>query len=186
MFRAIALSLQDATNSRPQPTVIDISSDDDSYEEEFQQELHQALQASKAEQGDESISTTQLSTPPPQASSFLSERALLEKERLERQKRFRKEGGLDTDNQETMLPHRKHVPKSPMPIDNTNIAVASSSRIPSQVTDTKPSEHLFWNGELRQIANMHAHPRNDGKPTFRLTEILGKVRFCSIDIQCQR
>ncbi|KAF8883531.1 hypothetical protein BD779DRAFT_826010 [Infundibulicybe gibba] len=34
-------------------------------------------------------------------------------------------------------------------------------------------EQYFWNGELRSIANQHAEPRLDGKPTFRLTTVLG-------------
>ncbi|KAI6160265.1 hypothetical protein EDD17DRAFT_1834005 [Pisolithus thermaeus] len=35
------------------------------------------------------------------------------------------------------------------------------------------ADQLFWDGELRPTATLHSVPRQDGKPTFKLTEILG-------------
>ncbi|KAI6134262.1 tyrosyl-DNA phosphodiesterase I [Pisolithus croceorrhizus] len=35
------------------------------------------------------------------------------------------------------------------------------------------SDQLFWDGELRPTATLHSIPRQDGKPTFKLTEVLG-------------
>ena len=86
--------------------------------------------------------------PPP----FISERAAMERERLARQKRLRKEAGLDNDDLSTK---RQHLPSPPISIPT--------------------SDQIFWEGEVRQIANKHAEPREDGRPTFRLTDILGKV-----------
>ena len=89
--------------------------------------------------------------PPP----FISERAAMERERLARQKRLRKEAGLDNDDDNDLSTKRQHLPSPPIPIPT--------------------SDQIFWEGEVRQIANKHAEPREDGRPTFRLTDILGKV-----------
>lgn len=98
----------------------------------------------------------------------MSERAKLERARLERQKRLRPEmatemeGQSDTceDDEDSGPPAKKH---------HAN---------PSQVISSPPAllkEPRFWDGELRQTATICAEPRKDGLPTFRLTEILGKV-----------
>ncbi|KAI6041821.1 tyrosyl-DNA phosphodiesterase-domain-containing protein [Pisolithus marmoratus] len=35
------------------------------------------------------------------------------------------------------------------------------------------ADQLFWDGDLRLITNLHCTPRQDDKPTFGLTEVLG-------------
>ncbi|THU94058.1 phospholipase D/nuclease [Dendrothele bispora CBS 962.96] len=44
------------------------------------------------------------------------------------------------------------------------------------------NEELFWNGELRPTAVQGAEPREDGRPTIRLTKILGKTSDISFVI----
>jgi tyrosyl-DNA phosphodiesterase-1 len=106
----------------------------------------------------------------------------LERERLERRKRLRKEAGLDDDDDEVTPAKRQQFSSSSSSVrtdgDNT-IVVSSRSSTTSQVSDIPTAEQVFWDGELRQIANRHADPRKDGEPTFRLTEILGKVWLLS-------
>jgi len=106
----------------------------------------------------------------------------LEKERLERQKRFRAQAGLDDLDEkkqsEAVEPPAKRprfTPSSSEGDERTNLAVASSSATHQASSSAESSDKLFWDGELRQVANRYADPRADGKPTFGLTEILGKV-----------
>ncbi|KDR78204.1 hypothetical protein GALMADRAFT_245252 [Galerina marginata CBS 339.88] len=181
--RAIALSLQETTRK---PALINLDSDDDEDVQEvrFQEELKQALQASK-----DSSSHTHS---PPQAgpstgtaqpsdrstvSTFLSERAQLEKERRERQKRLRPSSDRDStteedDSESEEPPAKRHqVSHSNPSYMRSNISGVSSSKTSNSVPTM---EQVFWNGELRQTATQHAEPRKDGRPTFRLTEVLGK------------
>ena len=106
---------------------------------------------------------------------FLSQRAQLEKERLERQKRMRAQGTLPPEDAE---------PPAKRANTGTDSSAASSNakgkgREPGKIevaksanTSTYARETLFWDGELRQTANMHV---KDTKPVFRLSEVLGKV-----------
>lgn len=111
-------------------------------------------------------------------SAFLSERAMLEKERLERQKRVRREAGLDDEDEGSSK--KQHVYSSPELQTHerggtlTNAAASGSSRT-VRASDVPTIDQIFWEGEVRQTANRHAEPRKDGQPTFRLTEVLGKV-----------
>ncbi|KAF5376628.1 hypothetical protein D9615_007854 [Tricholomella constricta] len=217
--RAIALSLRDVATK---PDVIDLADDSDEDEDAiFQAQLQQALEFSKAETSAHpgasratSRSTPQ-SQPQPQPqsqpqsstsglSSFLSERAQLEKERRERQKRLRPDSGFDTsfggddddDNDESGLREppakRQHISSShgvrannwrdnPIPSSSCSQGGASSSQNGPQ-TNIPTIDQAFWNGELRQTATQHAEPRKDGRPTFRLTEILGKKTDLSFAI----
>lgn len=99
-------------------------------------------------------------------SIFLTERAQLEQERLARLKRLR--GDSSEDSHRTVPPP----PKRSTPSRTTNCASASQEEV--------AEEEEFWDGELRQTANKHVEPRRngeDGKPVFRLSQIIGDVRL---------
>ncbi|TFK36150.1 tyrosyl-DNA phosphodiesterase-domain-containing protein [Crucibulum laeve] len=203
LARAIALSLQDAQR-KTEVITIDDSDEESDDDARFQAELKRALEASRAEEVRKpEASTSKPQVPPlpkPQpaeilqsqhpASVFLSERAQLEKERRERQKRLRKQAGLDDDEDQPKSnangadddeddidkppAKRQHFSSS----SNSRTAYADKRGVSSSGTasSSKPTrEQLFWDGECRQTAAMHAEPRKDGKPTFRLTDILGKT-----------
>ncbi|EPQ56055.1 phospholipase D/nuclease [Gloeophyllum trabeum ATCC 11539] len=146
--RAIALSLGE--QERP------VSVPEDDEEAQFQEDLQRALEASRA-----SIGTAAKPNPAAQAasaSSFLSERAQLEKARLERQKRLRGDTGSAEGE------------GSP----SSSSAPPAKSATGMAYTAPSGSEPLFWDGELRQTANKHVDPKKDTQPTFRLSEIIGK------------
>lgn len=177
--RAIALSLQD---TRLIPEVISLDSDEENgkHEEDRSQiNPRKALEVSEAshntlksawhlEPGGANTATNSGSG----ALNFLTERAKLERERLERQKRLRPETFvveiLDDSEGEEQPPSKRHQGSS---FHLQSNGIASSSKSSTSI------EQLFWNGELRQTATAHADPRKDGLPTFRLTEILGKVEL---------
>ena len=190
------MSLRDQSR-RPNPDVINLVSDDeeDAEDARFQKELKQALTDSQAavpssqlKLGQVSSSSTAINQPsdrPAPMSAFLAERAQLEKERRERQKRLRPptpEHGSTTeeDDSETEEPPAKRHQVSPSNHSRrrSNISGVSSSKL-SAPEPVPTVEQVFWNGELRQTATMFAEPRRDGAPTFRLTEVLGKV-CCSL------
>lgn len=104
--------------------------------------------------------------------AFLAHRPVHDRERLERLKRRR---GDPEDLHGAERPH----PKRPTPCKTTNCALASQDN-PRLEEPLIPGEaEVFWDGELRQNANMHVEPRlngEDGKPIFRLTDIIGDVR----------
>ena len=188
--RAIALSLQESNSTQPRE-IISISDSEDEGEDHFQSQLQRTIEASKA---NTSRSTTQSvlkpestqSTRSTPAGNFLSERAQMERERLERLKRVR---GQDTDEDRSLTTaKRQHISSSEVHTDSRANTVSSaysvssgSSTVPhmaSAARDTIPtSAQLFWEGELRPTANKHCQPRQDGRPTFRLTEVLGPVRW---------
>ncbi|KAF5352877.1 hypothetical protein D9757_012107 [Collybiopsis confluens] len=166
LARAIFLSLQESNSfNKPSDSV-----DDDA---QFQEELKQAIEAS--------CSTT-LETPPLQRdnNSFLSERAQLEKERLERQRKLRKAQNLPPSDEESHIesdsdedaegPIAKRQRRS-LPNPSTNHqTTASSTSTPGAKLKGGP---FFWDGEWRPTATRGVEPRKDKKPTFRLSEILG-------------
>ena len=158
------------------PDVIILDSDDD--DAAFQEELKQALEASKASSQSKVIEEPLVAAASERGhssgnSTFLYERAKLERERLERQKRLRPDSARaspmveDSDDEEP--PAKRQNTSS---ASSVHSATSSNSRRPVQ-----PQTQFFWNGELRQTATKHADPRKDGCPTFRLTEILGQVRI---------
>ena len=142
----------------------------------------------KASKGASTIVAVEQSSKPdnPTISAFLSERAQLEKERRERQKRMRSQAGLqdsEEEFEERRPSKRQHFSSSLRGRTNDVFDLRSSvtsynssrhSSVPVQVTEDE--EQLFVEGELRQTATQHAEPRRDGLPTFRLTQILGKVQ----------
>jgi len=205
LHRAIALSLMDhpkpqSSSSKPH----DYSRDSDDDELRFQQDLHRAMEASRAdsttpaeptqpttkavvEQNTSSVSSTFQSGSSTPSSSFLSDRAQLERERLARLKRHRGEDHEDkpsslpnkrqylstnlerTDERASTMPSISSSSSSSSNLEDKVKAKASNVKIPSVV------DQVFWDGELRPTANLHSEPRQDKKPTFRLSEILGPV-----------
>jgi tyrosyl-DNA phosphodiesterase-1 len=107
-------------------------------------------------------------------SNFLSERALMEQERLERQKRLRPDTSFDEKEQQESS-KRLHVSETRVNGKAKSKAAVSASSSSFSSSAVPTIDQLFWEGEVRQIANRHAEPRKDGRPTFRLTEVLGKV-----------
>ena len=182
------------------------SLEDSAAEKQFQADLQRALQESQSQ----SQSTPQ---PIPQTaavdtsvnpSSFLSERAQLERERLARQKRLR--GGTDDCNpsrgptpststadsedyesddndlgkpaakrQHLATPRRTRILQRSKSKQSANAIDGSSKPSAGPSANTNQSR-MFWRGEIRQTANMHVDPKKDTKPTFRLSEIVGEVR----------
>lgn len=122
--------------------------------------------------------------PPPQASTssssgteslaaFRADRKRLEEERLARQKRRRDESGQpeETDSEERR-PAKRATP--------SDASSSSSPRVPFKPQATQPSGELFWDGEVRQTANLHVNPSKngqDGKPVFRLSDTIGDVSY---------
>ncbi|KAG6918489.1 hypothetical protein DXG01_014116 [Tephrocybe rancida] len=204
--RAIALSLEEATQKRD---IIDIEDDPEVDDEEarFQAQLQRALAASQAESTriDETPRNRQIVTevqsqpPQPQhqpvsneagTSSFLSQRAQLEKERRERQKRLRPDTSFghnshgDDDDEDEGLKQppakRQHISSSYGERPGNNSASSSSQRgeaVQSAQASVSTIDQLFWDGELRPTATQHSEPRKDGRPSFRLTDILGRTTW---------
>jgi len=171
---------------------LDSDEDEDVEESRFQQQLKHVLEASKTESlptptstSETTIGNSQINQPPSQSmvSSFLSERAQLEKERRERQKRLRPQASSsfvpapddDDDDLEEPPAKRHQVSSSNTPFKRSNILHDSSSKNSHELPMI---EQVFWNGELRQTATQYAEPRKDGQATIRLTDVLGKVNFC--------
>ena len=168
------------------------SEEEDNEEARFQKELKHVLEASKAESSStpsdvarSSIDNFQITNQPSSqsgsvVSSFLSERAQMEKERRERQKRLRPQASSssveaqDDDDLEEPPAKRHQVSCSNSSSKRSNIPHDSSSKASP---DLPTIEQVFWNGELRQTATQNAEPRKDGQATIRLTDVLGKVKF---------
>ncbi|KAG8215114.1 tyrosyl-DNA phosphodiesterase-domain-containing protein [Butyriboletus roseoflavus] len=199
--RAIALSLMEAQTSslgNGAGGTAGYTSDDE--EQQFQRDLQRAIEASNVESEEHRAVVPMPQTPatytrgaPTSSGSttFLSERAQLEKERLARLKRYRDESD-DHENSggqsEQPFVKRSHI-SSIEPTDRKVNQHQSSSFISSNSSSSSMHEkvaseatggptvpvidQLFWDGELRPTANRHSQPREDGKATFRLSEVLG-------------
>ncbi|KAJ3548645.1 hypothetical protein NMY22_g1191 [Coprinellus aureogranulatus] len=180
LARAIALSLEDSNQKKQE--VITIDSDEeggsDAEDAEFQAQLQKALEESKAMVTTAASSSTVSSETASGSSnagsgvsSFLAQRAQLERERLERQRKLqgnvnKRESEEDDSEEEDERPaKRRQVATSSL----TGTQEASSSK------PTAPEDQIFWKGELRQTATRFAEPRADGQPTFRLTRVLGQT-----------
>lgn len=183
------MSLEESKRSR-KPEVITIDSDDDDgdieEETQYQANLRRALEASKAEiratrsTQPPSVPSPKTEAPKPGPSLFLSERAKLEKERLERQKRMRKEAGLDDKEEkpDTESDTESDVSMAEPPMKRQHLSTSSQDKSIPAATSGAPGlsgSENFWDGELRQTATRFADPRRDGRPTFRLTQVLGDV-----------
>ena len=171
------------------------SDEDEDVEARFQRELNHVLQASKTESSSAPTSTYPTTIGNSQivnqaqgqsaVSSFLSERAQLEKERRERQKRLRPQASSssapapDDDSDLEEPPAKRHqVSSSNTSFKRSDISHDSSSKNSHELPTI---EQVFWNGELRQTTTQHAEPRKDGQATFRLTDVLGKVKKFHLD-----
>lgn len=116
-------------------------------------------------------------------SKFLSERAQMEIERRERQKRLRNQPSSedlrvdDDEDDEEMEPPAKRQHLSSSSGVRTNTQKPRHPRAGPSGTDMATIDQVFWNGECRQTATRYADPRKDGMNTFRLTEVLGQVPF---------
>jgi tyrosyl-DNA phosphodiesterase-1 len=174
--------------------VIDLATGDEDEDVRFQAELERAIAASQAETSRQSGRTTTNATALPdshsnasEASAFLSERAQLEKERRDRQKRLRKEAGFDDngygdDSDKDMVivepPAKRQdflTSSAVACTDNSRARPTLPSSTPGTSADMQTIDQVFWDGEFRQTATKHADPRKDGRPTFRITEVLGQV-----------
>ena len=217
--RAIALSLQD-TGGRPQQAeVINVDDDDAQYEDDFKR----AIELSKQQSGPTPAFNPPQAQPQPPATTasrpaagFLSERAQLERERLERLKRTRpdihrdstaivvdsdSENDDDDDvaaEERARSAKRQHISSSSragarranssssstsrnVPSASTSAAAAARAR-PAAASSSSgqgstQTRAVFWNGELRQTANMHVDQEKDTRPVFRLSEIISPVRI---------
>lgn len=174
--------MQESQRSK-QPEFINIDSDDDDTgddeEAQYQADLRRALEASKA--------PTQQVSPPahdpkteqskPGPSSFLAERAKLERDRLERQKRLRGEAGLGdprTDQHEAESDTDSDISMNERPTKKQHLSSPPTPLVSAGASSVSGTE-IFWDGELRQTATRFAEPRADGQRTFRLTQVLGNV-----------
>ncbi|KIM27072.1 hypothetical protein M408DRAFT_330219 [Serendipita vermifera MAFF 305830] len=211
---AIAASVETfhQQETRNRPTENDRIGQDADADDEFEANLKSALEESKAEatkqsnpstSGDRTpdIKAVAPSTSEPVASNpaseFLRQRALLEKERLERnkgrfpsgvantstsghtnssnrpgQKRTHSMSQSDEDDEEDEEPPQKR---------KTSTAVGSTT---AGNSSGNGEGELFYEHELRQTANMHTEARDkkEGVKTFRLTEIIGNKREISFAI----
>lgn len=165
----------------------------------FQNELQRALEASRAEakrSRPADPSSKQSSEHASTGPSLLSERAQMEKARIERVKRFRRDAGLnlvgkDEEVQRAQPPSKRQClssssgvcanDKNCLPSSSASSGNASASYVAPNIPTI---DQMFWNGEMRQTAVKHAEPRQDGKPNFRLTDLLGKVlvHFCGLHV----
>lgn len=176
-------------------TISDDEDEGDDEERRFQAELQRAIEASKQEEARHKPTSPAASeSPPPQliqtqtATSFLSERAQLERERLARQKRLRPEVDVETpDADDGHRAKRQHLSPSSHQTRRTDYSASSSattSARPNNSTSGQagPSQntaagHMFWDGEVRQTANAHVDPATNKYPLFLLSEILAPVRY---------
>ncbi|KDQ19959.1 hypothetical protein BOTBODRAFT_152571 [Botryobasidium botryosum FD-172 SS1] len=186
--RAIAISLAELSSRRPgKHQVINVDSDSDEEvvvskkkapqidaEAAFEADLQRALEASKLEaarpERHESLPESSSATPQPAVEPapppFLSERAMLEKARLERQQK--RKGLSESDATDS----------APAPSKRPRIEKPARKELPKS---SSPA-NLFYDGEVRQTANRHADPAKDTKPLFRLTEIFGDTSTLSFAI----
>ncbi|KAK7045945.1 hypothetical protein VNI00_006940 [Paramarasmius palmivorus] len=169
---AIATSLQEASGSRTQ------SRDPD---QEFQRQVQHAIEVSRQESSSSALETSSSTKP-----SFLSERAQMEKERL---KRIRKAKGLpeedEAEKQKEKSDDEDEIQIVEPPKKRQRVSPSSYRGTPSNTTSSNSSassDELFWDGEFRPTATAGVDPRKDGKPTFRLTQILGKPALQKADI----
>ncbi|KAI0087489.1 tyrosyl-DNA phosphodiesterase-domain-containing protein [Irpex rosettiformis] len=201
--RAIALSLQDeqapAPVVQPQAEIPELGDEDE--DPEFKAQLRRAIAESEATMVVRQPAVNQHTAPderpyppmqaavPHSGSPFLMDRAEMERQRLERQKRKRpdiarveniipkreEDDDMIIDGDAVRETKRQHV-SSPAATARTN--ASSSSQPPrSAIARSQPQTHrnkeeLFYDGEIRQTANKYVDPPKDTHPVFRLSEIL--------------
>ena len=186
---------------------------DEEEDPEFEEQLRRAIAESQAiaaarqstvppqpvEPNDRSYSPVQAAVPPP-VGTFLGDRAEMERQRLERQKRQRpgmshaknvipkeeEDDDIVIDDDAIRETKRQRVSPIAAPAQ-TN---ASSSSQPPRPTNARGQsriqvnkDELFYDGELRQTANKHVDPTKDIRPIFRLSEILSQVRTLAKSVE---
>ncbi|TFK18940.1 phospholipase D/nuclease [Coprinopsis marcescibilis] len=176
LARAIALSLEDQKQQTRE--VIDLITDDEDDEEtDFQRHLQLALeesqnQAPAVHDVPEEHSET-LKRP-----VWLMDRAKLERERLERQKKYQQQNPSSAGSGTRRSSPDDSSSEDERPAKRPNLASSSglkqSPPRTSGSSESKPEDQIFWQGEFRQTATRYADPRADGRPTFRLTQVLGE------------
>ncbi len=179
-------------------------------DDEEDEDLRLALEASKRESTAVSNPPTHQRPPPATtsnpAAAFLSERAKLEQERLERLKRTRPDIHRDTtaitvdsdseddidEEERARSAKRQHISSSSSGARRANLStpLSSTRNVPSTSAaararptpatgrQTQAAGSIFWEGELRQTANMHVDKHKDTRPVFRLSEIISPVGIC--------
>ncbi|KAG9308121.1 phospholipase D nuclease [Chiua virens] len=178
---------------------IDASNDED---QQFQKDLQRAIEASKTESQKQctTVPIQRIQTAQGAQTTFLSERAQLEKERLARLKRYRGESDDHETSEERLLqpPMKRPHLSSVEPTDcrlkklqsmssrcnsSSSLSIHGASGSNTAVIHSDPViDQLFWDGELHPTANKHSLPREDGKATFRLSEVLGPKADISLAI----
>ncbi|KAI6021073.1 hypothetical protein EDC04DRAFT_2939418 [Pisolithus marmoratus] len=159
LVRAITLSLMDSN-----------------HDDQFQQDLQHAIEDLRLGSSTPRQSSTESGSSQPKVNirapsleaqtgttvvqnSFLIERAQLERKWLAQLKR----------------PHTSNS------VNNQKATAAAKPAV-----NTHPMvDQLLWDGELRPAANLHSMPRQDGKPMFRLTEVLSpklQIMFAIISL----
>ncbi|KAI1791374.1 phospholipase D/nuclease [Ganoderma leucocontextum] len=218
--RALELSKREFESSQApsrRTEVIDVDDDDDD-EAQFQANILRAIKESeqqaeaKTSNTHKATSSAPTSAPQPQAtSSFVSDRAQMEKERLERLKRRRPDLHQqvntvvlndDSDNEEEHArgAKRQHTsfyssgarcantyPSTSSSSTVTATSSRSTSRPAASAAASSQAQEIFWDGELRQTANSRVIPAKDKRPLFRLTEILSPkedIEFAIISAYC--
>ncbi|CAL1698618.1 unnamed protein product [Somion occarium] len=125
------------------------------------------------------------------SNAFPFDRAQLERERLERQKRLRPDlveaqskPQLDNEDEET----DENVNMNGRSAKSTRPTTEKAPRATTSGTQSRePTDTYFWNGELRQTANKYVEPSKDTRPVFRLTDILAprdEISFAIISAYC--
>ncbi|EMD34993.1 hypothetical protein CERSUDRAFT_54191, partial [Gelatoporia subvermispora B] len=184
---AIALSLQEASAPRRNastngPTEVITIPDSDDEDDGFAADLQRAIQASQKDGTSSMRATSGIASPslaqPSSRSTpalstdgsnpFLADRAQLERERLARLKRLRPDAESEEGEGDGTQPKAKRQQVSSRSRANRSANASTSSSSGTSAS----SEQMFWDGELRQIANKHVDPTKETRPTFRLTEIL--------------
>ena len=198
-----------------------IDDDDDDAESKFQADLRKALEASKAETGTKSTKNGAGITdvPPPgdaaaatsdPASEFLRQRALLEKQRLARNRgqfgplssaarssasasghrRSGSGGGQKRSHSASQSDEEDEGSDGPPP--KRKVASGSNSIQPPGPSDNDTSKRegeLFYDHELRQTANWitEAQDRRNGTKTFRISDVIGdkkELTFAILSSYC--
>ncbi|KAM5541013.1 hypothetical protein V8D89_005324 [Ganoderma adspersum] len=219
--RALELSKREfeASQAPSHPIEVIEVDDDDEDEARFQADIQRAIKESEHQAEGKnsdthaaSSSTPAPATQPQAASSFASERAQMERERLERLKRRRPDLHQqvntvvlddDSDNEEEYArgAKRQHISSSSSVARRANTRTSTSSSSAPTATSSRSasrppnaaaaasnqSKEIFWDSELRQTANRHVIPAKDKRPLFRLSEILSpkeEIEFAIISAYC--
>lgn len=187
-----------------------VGGNEDEEDAQFQADLRRAMEASKTEAArsmapsnpatsgpstrDGSSSVQEVTPQPPTrpGSAFLFDRAQMERERLERQKRLRpdivqnssgtiEEEGEEDSAEDVRSAKRQRVSSSSAMPTRTNVASFSSrtaspaAGMSRAATGADAGDGLYFDGELRQTANKHVSAAKDTRPMFRLTDVLAPV-----------